>query len=94
LAEKIITQKANQAATAVIPQWPSELQTYLDQDALKKKAAEAAAAAITNTVVNTVANPSTPADAVKNNRSVPTPSAAEDLLEAEMRAHEAEAASP
>lgn len=46
IAERILVKQANQQMAEAVPQWPTEFQTVLDQDALKKKAAEAAAQAI------------------------------------------------
>jgi hypothetical protein len=48
LAERVLVKQANQAMVEAVPQWPTEFQTVLDQDALKKKAAEAAGAAAAN----------------------------------------------
>lgn len=42
IAEKILLQQANAAVQEAVPQWPVELQAILDEDALKKQAAEAA----------------------------------------------------
>jgi hypothetical protein len=41
IAERVLVKQANQAMAEVVPQWPTEFQAVLDQDALKKKAAEA-----------------------------------------------------
>jgi len=49
IAERLIQQQADQHMAKVIPQWPTELQTYLDQDALKKKLTDTAVQATTNT---------------------------------------------
>ncbi len=35
IAEKLIQQKTNEQVAALVPQWPAELQTYLDQEAAK-----------------------------------------------------------
>lgn len=42
IAEKILLKQANAAVQEAVPQWPVELQAILDEDALKKQAAEAA----------------------------------------------------
>lgn len=40
IAERILVKQANQQMAEAVPQWPTEFQTVLDQDALKKKAAQ------------------------------------------------------
>jgi hypothetical protein len=52
IAERVLVKQANQKMAEAVPQWPAEFQTVLDQDALKKKAAEAAAAAAANATAN------------------------------------------
>ncbi|HNN87780.1 MAG TPA: hypothetical protein PKK14_09740 [Pseudomonadales bacterium] len=54
IAERLVQQQANQQMAKVVPQWPAELQTYLDQDALKKKATDAATKAITQKASETI----------------------------------------
>ncbi len=53
IAERLIRQQANQQMAKVIPQWPTELQTYLDQDALKKKLTDTAVKATANAINKT-----------------------------------------
>ena len=48
IAERVLMKQANQKIAEAVPEWPVELQTILDEDALKKKAAEAAATAAAN----------------------------------------------
>jgi hypothetical protein len=48
IAERVLIKQANQKIAEAVPEWPVELQTILDEDALKKKAAEAAATAAAN----------------------------------------------
>ncbi|HNL91459.1 MAG TPA: hypothetical protein PKH01_01040, partial [Pseudomonadales bacterium] len=54
IAERLVQQQANQQIAKVVPQWPAELQTYLDQDALKKKASAAATQVITQKASETM----------------------------------------
>jgi hypothetical protein len=54
IAERLVQQQANQQIAKVVPQWPTELQTYLDQDALKKKASAAATQVITQKASETM----------------------------------------
>ncbi|HNI37165.1 MAG TPA: hypothetical protein PKZ68_02610, partial [Pseudomonadales bacterium] len=54
IAERLVQQQANQQMAKVVPQWPAELQTYLDQDALKKKASAAATQVITQKASETM----------------------------------------
>ena len=42
IAERILIKQANQKIAEAVPEWPVELQTILDEEALKKSAAEAA----------------------------------------------------
>lgn len=42
IAERVMLKQANQTIQEAVPQWPVELQTILDEDALKKKAVEMA----------------------------------------------------
>lgn len=50
IAERILIKQANDKMVEAVPQWPTEFQTILDQDALKKKAAEAAVNAAAETL--------------------------------------------
>lgn len=50
IVERVLVNQANQKIAEAVPVWPVELQTLLDEDALKKKAAEAASAAALNAV--------------------------------------------
>src|SRR6478735_2831643 len=62
IAERVLIKQANDKMTEAVPQWPAELQTILDQDALKKKAAEAAGNAAANALgVNPALMQKTPA---------------------------------
>ena len=42
IAERVLIKQANEKIAEAVPQWPAEFQTILDQDALKKKAAQIA----------------------------------------------------
>lgn len=42
IAEQVLLKKTGQIAAEAVPQWPTELKTILDQDALVKKAVDAA----------------------------------------------------
>jgi hypothetical protein len=53
IAERLIKQQANQQMAKVVPQWPTELQTYLDRDALKKKLTDAAVQATSDALNKT-----------------------------------------
>lgn len=52
IAERILIKETNKRVAEAVPEWPVELQTILDEDALKKKAAETAAAAAVNATAN------------------------------------------
>lgn len=41
IAEQVLVKKTGEMASAVVPQWPAELQAVLDADALRKQAADA-----------------------------------------------------
>ena len=61
IAERILIKQANDKIAEAVPQWPTEFQTILDQDALKKQAAEAAVNAAADTLgVNPVLIPKIP----------------------------------
>jgi hypothetical protein len=77
LAERVLVKQANQAMVEAVPQWPTEFQTVLDQDALKKAAAEAAGAAAANALgVDPALMQKTPAQM------------AEEQLDAELKAEQ------
>lgn len=54
IAERVLLKKANEAVAEAVPQWPVELQTILDEDAMKRKVLEAASAAAANAAVEAV----------------------------------------
>ncbi len=51
IAEKLIEKQVNAKVAEFVPQWPGELQSILDADALKKQATEAAGAAAANALI-------------------------------------------
>ncbi|HSC76101.1 MAG TPA: hypothetical protein VLB90_07695 [Pseudomonadales bacterium] len=52
IAERMLVKQANQTMAEAVPQWPTEFQTILDEDAIKKKAAEAAKEAAATATLN------------------------------------------
>lgn len=78
IAEKILVSKVDEVAAELVPQWPAELQLILDEDALKKQAADAAAQALQQ-----------PADTLRLQAQEQWRREAEAQLEAEIRAQEA-----
>lgn len=54
IAERVLLKKANAAVAEAVPQWPVELQTILDEDAMKRKVLEAASSAAANAAVEAV----------------------------------------
>jgi hypothetical protein len=81
IAEKFVEGQAKEQVGQLVPQWPGELQTILDQDALKKHAEEATAAGFTSSLLKAAGVPvALPEKTVETTEATPP---MEPLLEQE-----------
>ena len=92
LAEKVLVNQANKTAAAALPQWPGELKTIMDADALKQKAMQSAVDTVNAAASNAnLAQPDlvkTPNIADEAAGQLQAKQTAEEALEAELKAQE------